>query len=100
MQCASMLTEKLSLAREAASDLLRICSEPAQARRYFTVTDHAEIEANDFNLNVPRYVDTFQPEETIEVRDALKGFDDASRTFMLKRRELRRLLKLNGGGEE
>jgi type I restriction enzyme M protein len=27
-----------------------------------------EIEANNFNLNIPRYVDTFEPEETVDLR--------------------------------
>ena len=27
----------------------------------------AEIAENDFNLNIPRYVDTFEPEEEIDV---------------------------------
>jgi type I restriction enzyme M protein len=88
---------EITLVREAATDLLRICAEPAEARRYFVVTERPEIEANEFNLNVPRYVDTFEPEERIEIADALKDFNDSSRAFLLKRRELRRLLRLNGG---
>ena len=47
---------------EAAADLQRICASEDEARRYFTVVDRAEIEENEFNLNLPRYVDTFEPE--------------------------------------
>ena len=88
---------EITLVREAATDLLRICNDPAEARRYFVVTERPEIEGNEFNLNVPRYVDTFEPEERIEIAVALKDFNDSSRVFLLKRRELRRLLRLNGG---
>ncbi|PHQ80233.1 MAG: type I restriction-modification system subunit M [Coxiella sp. (in: Bacteria)] len=38
-----------------------------------------EIEENDFNLNIPRYVDTFEPEPEInlaEVTDSIKAIDD------------------------
>ena len=63
---------QMALAREAAADLLRICADPAEARRYFVVTERAEIEENEFNLNIPRYVDTFEPESLISVDDALK----------------------------
>jgi type I restriction enzyme M protein len=38
-----------------------------------------EIAENDYNLNIPRYVDTFEEEEAIdlaEVAKALKGLED------------------------
>ena len=50
---------------EAAADLLRICGSDDEARRYFTVVGRAEIEENEFNLNLPRYVDTFDPEKVL-----------------------------------
>lgn len=46
--------------------------------KYAWLADREEIEANDFNLNIPRYVDTFEEEEEIDLmavrreRDALK----------------------------
>ena len=48
---------------EAAADLQRICASEDEARRYFTVVERVEIEENEFNLNLPRYVDTFVPEK-------------------------------------
>jgi type I restriction enzyme M protein len=33
--------------------------------------DLEEIEQNDFNLNIPRYVDTTEPEEAIDVSEEL-----------------------------
>jgi len=39
---------------EAADDLRRICNDPDEARRYFALVDKAEIEENEFNLNLPR----------------------------------------------
>jgi len=35
--------------------------------KYSHVASFAEIEENDFNLNIPRYVDTFEPEPEIDV---------------------------------
>ena len=55
---------EIALARETAADLLRICADPAEAGRYFVVSERAAIEENEFNLNLPRYVDTFEPEES------------------------------------
>ena len=36
----------------------------------------AEIEANDFNLNIPRYVDTFTAEAQIDVVAVQREIDD------------------------
>ena len=36
------------------------------------IADFAEIEENDFNLNIPRYVDTFEEEEPIDIVELSK----------------------------
>jgi type I restriction enzyme M protein len=35
--------------------------------KYAYLADYAEIEENDFNLNIPRYVDTFEPEPPVDM---------------------------------
>ncbi|MEX2374399.1 MAG: type I restriction-modification system subunit M [Dehalococcoidia bacterium] len=54
--------------------------------RFCRVVDLEEIEKNDFNLNIPRYVDTTEPEELIDVAEELRTLkalmterDDAER---------------------
>ena len=37
------------------------------ADRYCHVADFEEIKGNDFNLNIPRYVDTFEEEELVDI---------------------------------
>jgi len=44
--------------------------------KYAHVADFAEIKENDFNLNIPRYVDTFEEEEEIDI-DAVQAEIDA-----------------------
>jgi type I restriction enzyme M protein len=63
---------------EAAADLARICADPQEAKRYFVVAERAEIEENEFNLNLPRYVDTFEPEEYVRIPDALDRLKSAA----------------------
>ncbi|RNA64237.1 type I restriction-modification system subunit M [Prosthecochloris sp. ZM_2] len=43
----------------------------AEEEKYAHMADFAEIRENDFNLNIPRYVDTFEEEEEIDI-DALQ----------------------------
>lgn len=86
---------EMALAHETAADLLRIAADPTEARRYFVVSERSEITENEFNLNLPRYVDTFEPEENIEIADALQALNSESREFLRRRRELRHLLRTN-----
>ncbi len=78
---------------EAITDLRRICSDPEEARRYFVIADKAEIEENEYNLNIPRYVDTFEPEEEIELGTALKELVTAEESAADIRAKLNSLLK-------
>ena len=47
--------------------------------RFAHVADLEEIEANDFNLNISRYVDTTEPVEVMSVEDALASLREAER---------------------
>ena len=47
--------------------------------RFAHVADNDEIEANDFNLNISRYVDTTEPVEVMSVEHALAQLRDAER---------------------
>jgi type I restriction enzyme M protein len=84
---------EITLARETAADLLRICTDPTEARRYFVVSERPEIEENEFNLNLPRYVDTFEPEETIPICRALDSFKASEAAFEEQRNALLTLLE-------
>lgn len=53
------------------ADLDRIASTYAarqSVERYAYHATHAEIAANDYNLNIPRYVDTFEAEDAVDLK--------------------------------
>lgn len=56
-------------------ELLTMLQDPELRKRYFAVVDMDELEENEFNLNIPRYVDTFEPEEEIDLAEAIAGFN-------------------------
>lgn len=58
-----------------------------------------EVEENEFNLNIPRYVDTFEPEPRVEVKDALKAMRDAEGALASADARLSELLKAIGYAE-
>jgi type I restriction enzyme M protein len=57
------------------TELLEMFANPELRKRYFAIVDLAEIEENEFNLNIPSYVETFRPEEEINIGDAAKALD-------------------------
>ena len=52
--------------------------------KYSHVASYDEIVSNEFNLNIPRYVDTFEEEEEIDIEEVLKQLEE-------DRREIREL---------
>jgi type I restriction enzyme M protein len=84
---------EIALAKETAADLLRICADPLEARQHFTVVGRTEIEENEFNLNLPRYVDTFEPEEEILIEDAVEEFGMAQGKAQDAAQKLQALLR-------
>ena len=78
--------------QDAITDLQRICTDPDEARRYFVVAEKGEIEENEFNLNLPRYVDTFEPEDEIELGAALRNLTAGNAAVEAAQATLARLI--------
>lgn len=65
--------------------------------KFAHVADMAEIEANDWNLNIPRYVDTYEEEEPVDleaVRDDIKRIEGEKKTAVDKAESMLRELGL------
>lgn len=94
--------DKADKKRKAIDDveieLTNMLAEPELRKRYFSIVDMEEIEENEFNLNIPRYVDTFEPEEQINLEEAIAEFQKAMKEETDAMNSLNELLKtLNGG---
>lgn len=57
-------------------ELLEMLQDGELRQRYFSVVEMEELAENEFNLNIPRYVDTFEPEEEIDLNEAIAEFND------------------------
>lgn len=65
---------------EVEVELLTMLKDPELRKRYFAIADMEELEENEFNLNIPRYVDTFEPEEEIDLKKAIEEFKSIQNT--------------------
>ena len=88
--------DKAAKQRQAIADveteLLQMFADPELRKRYFAIVDIDDIEENEFNLNIPRYVDTFEPEEQIDLKTAIIDFQKAIRVENKVEKELNELL--------
>jgi type I restriction enzyme M protein len=57
------------------------------------------VQENEFNLNIPRYVDTFEPEPRIEVKVALEELAKADKDLGKAEKRLAALLREVGYAE-
>jgi type I restriction enzyme M protein len=79
-------------------ELRSLYGDPDELLKHARVVSLGEIEENEFNLNIPRYVDTFEPEPRLEVKDALRALEEAEAAALEADRRLRDLLQRAGYG--
>ena len=77
-------------------ELVALYADPDELLKHARVVDMDEVEENEFNLNVPRYVDTFEPEPRMDVMEALSQLRDAETARMEAEGTLAALLREAG----
>ena len=61
--------------------------------KYSYIATHKEIEVNEYNLNIPRYVDTFEEEEQIDVTKVQKEIEKLEGELISVQEEMNGYLK-------
>jgi type I restriction enzyme M protein len=68
-------------------------------KKYETVAKYAyratpdELQENDYNLNIPRYVDTFEEEEEVDIKATQKEIEELEKELVEVRKEMNKYLK-------
>ena len=65
----------------------------AERERYSHAAAFEEIEANGFNLNIPRYVDTFEPEPEVDLQGVQNEIRDLEKQLAETREKMNFYLK-------
>jgi type I restriction enzyme M protein len=78
---------------KVSGELSELYADEDELLKHTRVVSLAEIEENEFNLHVPRYVDTFEPEPRVEVKDGLKALTEAEKASRDAENKLRELLQ-------
>ena len=74
------------------AELRALYADPVELAKHARVVEFAEIEENEFNLNIPRYVDTFEPEAAVDVGEAMRDLADVTKAAENSEKSLRELL--------
>jgi len=61
------------LERKHIEDIVSAYMNRTDIEKFAHVADVDEIKANDYNLNIPRYVDTFDDEEMVDIQEVQKN---------------------------
>lgn len=81
---------------KVGEELVALYADPDELLKHARIVGLDEIEENEFNLNIPRYVDTFEPEPRIEVQEALEALHIAEKAVVTTERELQEMLSALG----
>ena len=81
------------LREEDIQKILDTYEKHEDVERYAHLAKYDEIEENDFNLNIPRYVDTFVPEPSVDLKKVASDLHDTDVEIEKNQKELVGMLK-------
>ena len=73
--------------------ILETCKDRKDVEKYAHLAGFDEIVENDFNLNIPRYVDTFEEEEEIDIDAVQREIDQLEKELSRVRTEMAEKMK-------
>lgn len=81
------------LREEDIEKILKTYEARQDVDKYAHLASFDEIKENDFNLNIPRYVDTFEPEPPVDLKQVSKDLTDVDAQIKDNEKELVGMLK-------
>jgi len=68
--------------------IIRTFKERKEIEKYAHLASFTEMKENDFNLNIPRYVDTFEEEEEIDIDTVQAEINDLEKELTKVRKQM------------
>lgn len=82
-----------SLDDEHIQKILDTYKNSSEIEKYSQKATLEEIQANDYNLNIPRYVDTFEEEEIIDIEATKQNIDEIEQELITVKSQINEHLK-------
>jgi len=80
--------------QKVSKEMLEVFADPELKQKYFSLVEMDEVIENEYNLNLPRYIDTVKPERQIPIEEAKSELEQAILEEAKAEEELKGLLKL------
>ncbi len=77
-----------TLSEENIDHIVELYVNRKDAEKEAHLASYEEIQSNDYNLNIPRYVDTFEQEEEISLSDVTKQLQEEEKEIEQTQKEL------------
>ena len=81
------------LRKEDIDKIIDTYKERKDVDKYAHVATIDEIKENDYNLNIPRYVDTFEPEPPVDLGKLTKEMEETQKEIEQTQSELLGMMK-------
>lgn len=85
-----------NLSNENIDKIINTFIERKDALKYAHVVSLEEIKENDYNLNIPRYVDTFEEEAIIDLEEVNRQLEQDNKEIAELEAEINEKLKMLG----
>ncbi|MDO4594908.1 MAG: type I restriction-modification system subunit M, partial [Tissierellia bacterium] len=82
-----------TLTDEQVEKIVKTYEKREDVEKYAHVASFDEIKENDFNLNIPRYVDTFEEEEPIDLKETMEKIKKDDEEIEKLKEEINSMLK-------
>ena len=93
MPCMVIWKNQNTLTKENIQKILETYKNYKEVEKYSHVATMDEIKENEYNLNIKRYVDTFEEEEEIDIEETKKNIERINEELQVLEKELQELLK-------
>lgn len=85
-----------NLSEEAIAKIIQTYTQRQDVDKYAHLASQDEIKENDYNLNIPRYVDTFEEEEEIDLAEVNRQLEQDNKEIAALEAEIAEQLKVLG----
>jgi len=92
-QTRKQASEDRQAIHDVGQELIDMYNDPIELGKHARVVEFDEVIENEFNLNIPRYVDTFVPEPEIDISLALSELRDSENNRLKSEGALRSALR-------
>ena len=82
-----------TLTKENIQKILETYKNYKEVEKYSHIATMDEIKENEYNLNIKRYVDTFEEEEEIDIEETKKNIAKINEELQVLEKELQKSLK-------